>query len=206
MRVLFKKGLVILAPESAGERAELAAWKATAIDCVFAPQQKPGTGVALANLGHRDDVCREPINISSRSTHPAGRWISNFAEAPFTLDGRDYRTVEGFWQGLKFDADDERRRIAQLTGPQAKKAGQTLPYGPTVTYDGRTILVGTRDHWDLMERACRAKFEQHDEARAGLLSTGERPIEHRMRRDSRSIPGVIMADIWMRRRRELQKR
>jgi hypothetical protein len=31
-------------------------------------------------------------------------------------------------------------------------------------------------------------------------------IEHRMRRDSRSIPGVIMADIWIRIRRELQKR
>jgi hypothetical protein len=56
-----------------------------------------------------------------------------------------------------------------------------------------------------MERACRAKFEQCHEAREALLSTGTRPLTHRMRRDSKSIPGVIMADIWMRIRRHLQK-
>ena len=33
---------------------------------------------------------------------------------------------------------------------------------------------------------------------AVLLSTGERPLMHRTRRDSRTIPGVVMADIWMR--------
>jgi hypothetical protein len=56
-----------------------------------------------------------------------------------------------------------------------------------------------------MERACEAKFRQHAVAQAGLLSTGARPFIHRMRHDSRSIPGIIMADIWMRIRNRLRE-
>ena len=41
-------------------------------------------------------------------------------------------------------------------------------------------------------------------AREALLSTGTRPLMHRMRRDSKTIPGVIMADIWMRLRERLR--
>jgi predicted NAD-dependent protein-ADP-ribosyltransferase YbiA (DUF1768 family) len=204
MRVILKKRLLIVAPETAAERAELAAWKAETIDCVFAPQANPAAGIAFANLGPRPDVCREPINISSRSRDPAGRWISNFADTPFVLDGRTYQTVEGLWQGLKYDSEDDRKRIAQLSGSLAKKAGETRPYGATIAYEGHDIPVGAFGHWQLMERACRAKFEQHADARAALLSTGNRPLEHRMRRDSRSIPGVIVAQIWMRIREELR--
>jgi hypothetical protein len=56
-----------------------------------------------------------------------------------------------------------------------------------------------------MEQACRAKFSQNEEARTALLATGRRPLVHRMRRDSRTIPGVIMADIWMRIRDRLRE-
>jgi predicted NAD-dependent protein-ADP-ribosyltransferase YbiA (DUF1768 family) len=203
MRVIFKDRLLILAPQSGVERNELAAWRAANADAVLAPQAKPADGLALVVLGSRDDVCREPINISHRGRHPAGRWISNFADTPFVLDGREYRTVEGFWQGLRFDTEDQRRQVAALTGPQAKRISHTKPFGLTVDYEGETIVVGTWRHWQLMERANRAKFDQNPRAREALLSTGERPLEHRMRRDSRSIPGVIMADIWMRIRKDL---
>jgi predicted NAD-dependent protein-ADP-ribosyltransferase YbiA (DUF1768 family) len=56
-----------------------------------------------------------------------------------------------------------------------------------------------------MKQACRAKFTQNAEARAALLSTGERPLTHRVRRDSATIPGVIMADIWTRIRATLAR-
>jgi hypothetical protein len=55
-----------------------------------------------------------------------------------------------------------------------------------------------------MERACAAKFEQHAQARRALLATGERPLTHKVRPDSRTIPGVILADIWMRLRERLR--
>lgn len=56
-----------------------------------------------------------------------------------------------------------------------------------------------------MAKACRAKFTQHEAARQALLGTGERPLIHRLPRgrDSRTIPGLIMADIWMKLRTRL---
>jgi predicted NAD-dependent protein-ADP-ribosyltransferase YbiA (DUF1768 family) len=54
-----------------------------------------------------------------------------------------------------------------------------------------------------MRVACRAKFVQAAEAREALMSTGSRPLQHRTRRDSRSIPGVIMAGIWTQLREEI---
>jgi hypothetical protein len=42
-------------------------------------------------------------------------------------------------------------------------------------------------------------------ARAALLSTCERPLQHPMRRDSEIIPGINMADIWMRIRNRLRQ-
>jgi hypothetical protein len=104
---------------------------------------------------------------------------------------------------LKFEKESERREIAQLDGPSARRAGQDKGYAPSFIYEGQTIPVGTWEHWRLMERACWAKFSQNDDARDALLSTGKRPLQHRMRRDSKSIPGVIMAEIWMRIRSKL---
>ena len=57
---------------------------------------------------------------------------------------------------------------------------------------------------ELMERATTAKFEQHADARDTLLSTGERPLTHQMKNDSRTIPGAILAEIWMRCRAALR--
>jgi len=75
-----------------------------------------------------------------------------------------------------------------------------------VQYAGEEIAVGTYAHWQLMRRACAAKFRQNDDARAALLATGERPLVHRVRPDSRSIPGVVMADIWMALRTRLRRK
>jgi predicted NAD-dependent protein-ADP-ribosyltransferase YbiA (DUF1768 family) len=130
--------------------------------------------------------------------------ISNFATAPFELDGRQYQSVESFWQGLKFSKDSERRRLAQLEGPRARVEGDKQGYGQTVAYGGQEIPVGTWAHWQLMERACRAKFAQNPDVAAALLATGNRPLTHVVRRDSRTIPGVIMAAIWMRIRKDLR--
>jgi predicted NAD-dependent protein-ADP-ribosyltransferase YbiA (DUF1768 family) len=205
MRVLLKNRLLVLVPETPEEVTRLGEWQAAQADHVLYLRSPGGEGLALHDLGPRSDACREPIQVSSRSIDPTARWIGNFAPTPFTLDSREYRCVEAFWQGLKFQNGLERRRVAELDGPAARKAGQAQPYGATVTYEGCEIPVGAWEHWELMERACWAKFTQHEEARAALLSTGDRPLQHRMRRDSRTIPGAIMAEIWMRIRRKLRQ-
>jgi predicted NAD-dependent protein-ADP-ribosyltransferase YbiA (DUF1768 family) len=204
MKVLFKDKMLVLVPETEAEAADLAAWKAGRADHVLGIPDTTGRGLPLFDLGPRPDACNEPINVTSRSKDPAVRLLSNFAPTPFELDGQPYASVESFWQGLKFAKASERRRIAALTGPEARRAGDAQPYGPTVSYGGEDVPVGTHAHWALMERACRAKFAQNAEAQEALLATGGRPLTHRMRRDSKAIPGVIMADIWMRIRRQLR--
>ncbi|HWB44296.1 MAG TPA: NADAR family protein [Hyphomicrobiaceae bacterium] len=205
MRALLKDGLLVLVPEEAGEEAELARWKGAHADHVFAAAANEGTGLELHSLGPRADACREPINVVSNSPDPAIRPIGNFAPTPFELDGAHYASVESFWQGLKFPEGKERRRIAALNGAHARAEGEKQGYAATVRYGESDITVGTWEHWQLMERACRAKFAQNEEARAALLATGNRPLVHIVRRDSRSIPGVIMAEIWMRIRTDLRR-
>jgi predicted NAD-dependent protein-ADP-ribosyltransferase YbiA (DUF1768 family) len=203
MKAVFKEGLLILVPQTAEEEAELAVWKEGKTDHVFGPALR-GSGLALHDLGPKEHACNEPLNVGSKAKEPVARLLSNFAATPFELDGRAYASVESFWQALKFDGVD-RREVALLDGPKAQRRGQEKGYGATVRYEGRDIAVGGWEHWELMERACTAKFEQNEEAREALLATGNRTLTHRMRRDSKTIPGAIMADIWMKIRRRLQR-
>jgi predicted NAD-dependent protein-ADP-ribosyltransferase YbiA (DUF1768 family) len=205
MRVLLKEGLIVLIPGSPDEAGELDAWKSQHDAHVFCVRASSAQSLELHGLGERAEACRDPINVVSNSTDMIARTISNFATAPFEVDGQRYQSVESFWQGLKFAGDGDRRRLAQFEGARARAEGEEQGYGATVSYGGREIAVGTWSHWQLMERACRAKFEQNADARAALLSTGDRPLTHVVRRDSKTIPGVIMAQIWMRIRHDLRQ-
>jgi predicted NAD-dependent protein-ADP-ribosyltransferase YbiA (DUF1768 family) len=198
MRVILRDAVLVVIADDEDERARVGAFLAAHADHVFHLVADHERALALHDLGPRDDACREPINIASRVANPAHALISNFAATPFVLDGRTYASVEGFWQSLRFTDRFDRTRVAALSGGAAKRAGDAMPWGTTIVYEGETIAVGRSDHWLLMQRACEAKFGQHAAAREALLATGGRPLTHRMRRDSRSIPGVIMADIWMR--------
>ncbi len=203
MKTLLQPDRLVLVPESEEETAALAAWCAAHEDFAFAMQPNAGTGTTLAGLGPRREACREPINVTSMSPHPV-RLIANFAPTPFDLDGVRYACVEAFWQSLRF-APPERVAIASLAGGDAKGRGSQRPYGSHVTYGGSEIPVGAYEHWQLMRRACRAKFEQNADARAALLGTGERPLIHVVEQDSRTIPGVVMARIWMDLRASLRR-
>jgi predicted NAD-dependent protein-ADP-ribosyltransferase YbiA (DUF1768 family) len=205
MRVHLKNGLIVLAADDDAERAQIADMAQRAAGHVFALESKGEKGCSLHDLGPREAACREPINISYDGTDEQWRPISNLAETPFHLDGQFYASIEGFWQGLKYQDLAERKRIAQLHGTTAKRAGSGMPESATVVYQGNTVAVGRPEHWALMRRACDAKFTQNKVAKAALLATGERPLMHRMRRDSRTIPGAIMAEIWMRIRRRMRE-
>jgi hypothetical protein len=202
MRTELKGELLILVPETADEVSAVAAWKEGREGHVLALLANRGKGAVVRFLGPREEVCREPINVTSKHPDPQIRLIGNFAATPFELDGVRYASVESFWQGLKFP-EAERVRIAELDGAAAKRAGAEIEYGMHVRYQGAEVVVGTWAHWQLMERACRAKFTQNFEAMSALVATAERPLVHRMRKDSRTIPGAIMAEIWMRIRKAI---
>jgi predicted NAD-dependent protein-ADP-ribosyltransferase YbiA (DUF1768 family) len=159
--------------------------------------------IVLEDLGPREEACREPINITQNADKRYVA-ISNLFPARFILDGEIYGSIEGFWQSLKCDSPQRRREVAELSGVKAKKAAGKSAHSATFEYKGETIATGTHAHWALMERACTAKFEQDSRARRALLATGNRPLTHIVRGDSRTIPGVIMAAIWMRIRKRIQ--
>jgi len=194
MIVRVRDGMLIVTPQ---EGETLDDWLAANAGQVFRLSAIKGGSALMQALGPEAEACRIAINITSQTPEPL-RLISNFAHTPFRLDGLGYESIEGFWQGLKFPDAADRRRLAALHGSDARDAGHGAPAADTFIYFGDTVRVGTFDHWRLMERACRAKFDQHAAAREALLSTRKRPLVHQVRRDSQNIPGVIMAAIWMR--------
>lgn len=197
MKANLSEKCLILMPEDLEEADVLNYWLLEANGQVLVLDQCPNGAVAIKTLGDRLEVCREPINVTSKHPDEAIRTIGNFADTPFVLDGQYYRSVESFWQGLKATDPVERRRIAMLSGAEAKFDSSIPGYSATLTYDGKEVAVGTWHHWQLMKRACEAKFLQNDYAKDALLSTRNRPLVHEVRDDSKVIPGVIMADIWM---------
>lgn len=202
MRVILRRGAIVVVPEPGSPDAgQVWTWPGHA----FRADQRGG-GLVLTDLGSADDVLAEPINVTSRHPSPGVRLISNFAETPFDLHGQRYASVEGFWQGLRTTDAGERARVAALSGGRAKTAAQALGTPARVQFAGRDVAWASPEHWDLMREACRAKFVQVEEAREALLGTGTRPLVHRMRNDSRSIPGDVMAGIWMGLRAELRVR
>jgi len=194
MNVIFREEMLILVPAHAEEHVALADWKAAHAGHSFALATDQGSGLMLRDLG--DPRLNRSINVTSH--HPSKRiqLIGNFGDTPFELDGQRYASVESFWQSLKCSNEADRLRVAQMAGSAAKLASREFPRADLFAYLGNEILVGSFAHWDLMHRACRAKFDQNPRARSALVSTFPHPLVHRLRGDSRVIPGDVMARIW----------
>ncbi|MCC7369290.1 MAG: hypothetical protein IT306_12750 [Chloroflexi bacterium] len=203
MKALLKSGAIVLIPEAEDDPERFAQWRTRAAEHVFVLRTQERGGAVLHDLGPRDEACREPLNVGYRTADARIKLISNLAPTPFELDGRVYASVEGLWQGLKFPSAADRRRVADLHGGAAKRAGAEAIPAEHFKYEGQKIVPGTHAHWKLMERACWAKFTQNEDAREALLATLPRPLTHVMRKDSTTIPGAIVAGIWMKIRKRL---
>ena len=205
MIVRLKDNLLVVTAENEQERESLVSWGGSLDGYVFRLALQDSQTFRLTAVGPEEEACREPINVTSRCPDQAIQLISNFAHTPFELNGQRYGSVESFWQGLKYPDELIRQEIAPLYGKDAMLAGAHAIPSDTFVYEGQKIRVGTADHWHLMTLACRAKFSQCEQARIALLATGQRPLMHRTRKDCRTIPGVVLADIWMRIRHRLRQ-
>jgi predicted NAD-dependent protein-ADP-ribosyltransferase YbiA (DUF1768 family) len=122
--------------------------------------------------------------------------LSNFAPTPFTLHGKRYASLEGFWQMMKYpeDTDDPRAKfpglewkftreqVGQLTGFDARHAGDQANanmkrMGITwVSFEGKRMEYKPAtpgEHYRLIVEATRQKVGQNPEVRRVLLSTGD---------------------------------
>lgn len=91
--------------------------------------------------------------------------FSNFALSPFKLGGRTWATVEHFFQAHKFAGTPQFEAIRRARTPGIAASlgrARTLRLRP----DWESVKV------DVMRRALDAKFRQHEDLTALLLSTG----------------------------------
>lgn len=98
--------------------------------------------------------------------------FSNFALYPIILDGERWPTSEHYFQAQKFEDTTYRQKIRKTNSPmQAARLGRDRKQ--KLRRDWESAKVG------IMRIAVEAKFAQHDELRALLLSTGDaKLVEH----------------------------
>jgi predicted NAD-dependent protein-ADP-ribosyltransferase YbiA (DUF1768 family) len=122
--------------------------------------------------------------------------LSNFAPTPFSLRGRRYASLEGFWQMMLYPEgpDDPRAtfpglewrhtrdEVAGMTAFEAKEAGSLAERNMAAMGIGWVTFEGERfdyrparpgRHYDLIVAAMREKVRQNPEVARVLLSTGD---------------------------------
>ncbi|MFC6762810.1 NADAR family protein [Sulfitobacter porphyrae] len=95
--------------------------------------------------------------------------FSNFSPYGVAFDGRWWRTVEHYFQAMKFRDEEYRERIRNCGKPKDAKAL------------GMTRKIPLRPDWEdvkdaIMLDAVRCKFQTHEHPRKLLLSTGDSRI------------------------------
>ncbi len=138
-------------------------------------------------------VDERPLNIASGAYESIGKVLSNFARRPFTLDGKQYESVEGFYQGLKWSDPVKRAEVAQLSGPEAKSAGRGSK-ATSFEYEGKTIDFRSPEHYALMKRAIKASLEQNPAILQEFQATSPRPLEHKTGRRENPNSGYPSAE------------
>ena len=152
---------------------------------ISAPQ--PTGAQAHINLNAEAAIERPRVNVISASETTG--LISNFATTPFELDGNSFASIEGFVQFIKYPPTYEGRdEIAQMVGAQARRAGHAINSENFAKLDaGESVVIYWQDqeipyrseaHFDLIERAIRAKFAANPAAAAQLLQTGDAVLHH----------------------------
>jgi ribA/ribD-fused uncharacterized protein len=102
--------------------------------------------------------------------------FSNFAPFPIKVDGKKWPTSEHFFQGQKFAGTEYEESIRRVDSPMV------------AARMGRTRKEPLRKDWelvkeDIMRIGLRAKFTQHEDLRALLLSTNDAHLIEHTRND-----------------------
>jgi predicted NAD-dependent protein-ADP-ribosyltransferase YbiA (DUF1768 family) len=152
--------------------------------------------------------------------------LSNFAATPFTLYGKRFASVEGFWQMMLYPEgpDDPRAMfkgirwphtredVAQMTAFDAKNAGDAGEENMRkmgidwVSFDGKRMKYRSMEqgkHYRIIVEAMRAKLEQNPKVKEILISTGDLKLRPDHYEGQNAPPEWHYFEIWMQLRREL---
>ena len=153
--------------------------------------------------------------------------LSNFAPTPFTLYGKRYASVEGFWQMMLYPEGPgdprakfpgiawahTREEVGQMIAFDAKNAGDLGEQNMKkmgidwVTFDGRRMKYWSlekAEHYRIIVEAMRAKLEQNPQVKQILLSTGSLVLLPDHYQEQNPPAEWKYFQIWMELRSELQ--
>ena len=146
--------------------------------------------------------------------------LSNFAATPFTMDGKTYASVEGFWQMMKYPEGpgDERLKdpaikwpytrdqVAAMTAFDAKHAGSSAnaimkQLGiDWVTYGGKKMTYfenAKGEFYKLILAAEWAKLNQNQNVKDIVTKTGSLKLMPDHHTSPNDPPAWKYFDIWM---------
>ena len=155
--------------------------------------------------------------------------LSNFAATPFTLRGKRYASVEGFWQMMLYPEGPgdprakaagvvwlhTRDEVAAMTAFEAKDAGTAAEENMRkmgidwVTFEGKRLPYRSKKkgaHYRLILEAMRAKLEQNFSVQQTLLSTGDLILRPDHVEEPDSPAEWLYFRIWMDFRSKLQSK
>lgn len=103
--------------------------------------------------------------------------FSNFAPYPIRLDGKIWPTSEHYFQAQKFEDVTRQEQIRQTKSPMiAARLGRDRKKKLRRDWESAKVEV--------MTKAVRAKFTQHEEPRVSLLATGKAKLVEHTENDS----------------------
>jgi len=120
------------------------------------------------------------MDIGSSNGWPASA-LSNFAPHPFTIDGVECASMEGFLQSLKFKNPDMQIEVCKLVGKAAKFKGKKKKWWreQILFWQGQAIKRDSQDYQELLTRAFDKLFENEGFQKA-LKATGNATFTHSM--------------------------
>ena len=101
---------------------------------------------------------------------------SNFSKHPVYLEGMIWPTSEHYYQSSKFNDEEIREFIRRSSSPMAAKR-------LAVENHDRQIIDWPNKKDEVMYQVLDAKFSQHPELRALLISTGQKRLVERPTKD-----------------------
>ena len=118
------------------------------------------------------------MDIGSGTGWPSAA-LSNFTPHPFTIDGVECASMEGFLQSLKYKEPDMQIEVCKLVGKAAKFKGKKKKWWRTQTlyWQGQEFKRDSQEYQDLLDRAFDA-LAQNTGFQKALLATGKATLTH----------------------------
>lgn len=118
------------------------------------------------------------MDIGSKTKYPASA-LSNFSPHPFTIDGVQCASMEGFLQSLKFKNPDMQIEVCKLVGKSAKFKGKKKKWwrDQILYWKGTEYKRDSKEYQELLTKAFNALFE-NEGFRNALEATQNAVLTH----------------------------